>query len=1052
MKKILLSLLWVLGLWGSYAYAQNRTITGTVIAKEDGLPIPGVTVVVKGTAIGTQTNANGNFTLSNVPANAVITFSSIGYGTIERTASGIKAGQSIELASSQKQLDEVVVTAAGITRSQASLGVAANTIKSSQLNEANPTNLLNGLTAKAPGLQIGRSSGGVNTAVRVTLRGQRSFSGENQPLFVVDGIPVSNASNQPSGTSGNLVDVGNRIGDINPEDIEAVTVLNGPNAAALYGQYGVNGAIIITTKSGKNHSKKNEVTISSSFGIDKVQKLPTLQNEYGSGYDGEYDPIENTNWGPRLDGHMVQSGPTINPGTPGELKRMIPYSAVPNNAKDFFNTGKTWNNTVAFSGGNDKSSFYTSFSDVEVSGVIPMDKFRRNTVKLSGSSQLNNKFNISGSLQYNRNITNTSFQGTTGATGVYNSILNVSRQIDLSQLKDWRNNPFATPDGFFDAYYPNPYYALENNRFNSKLDHVLGNMQIGFDPFKWLNITYRLGTDITTDNRKQTFERTTYGLTSISPSARPANTNGSVIEGNAYDRIINSDLLITFKKDLNKDFSTTFILLNNIYQRNTRDMSTQANAIAIPGFFNLSNAVGQLAGSESTTVRRTYSFAGDLTLDFRKYLFLNATLRNDNASTLPKVNSSYWYPSASLSYIFTQSIPSLKNSDVFSYGKLRGSFARVGRNADPYNLLPTFSPGSGYPYGSAASFSLSNRFPNPGLKPEFTSSFEVGTELSFFRDKLGLDFTWYKTNSTNQIVNVSTASSTGYTSATINAGELINKGVEVALRANPFSNRNGVSWNFTFSYTHNNSKVNSIYRDLQILPLGTGDPVPVAYVGQQFPVLYGTGFLKDPQGRVVVGANGNPIADPNNQILGQVNPKHILGFTNTISYKGLSLTTVLDYRTGNVIYSNTLSGLIFTGSSPVTTQYNREPFVYPNSVIRNADGSYTPNTALKTSDGGFDFWYSVYNQRAANNIVDAAFLKLRTIELAYQLPKKWLDSTPIGRVTVALTGSNILLWTPKSNNVVDPEVSGFGTSNSQGRELTSVPSTRYFGLNLRATF
>ena len=1046
MKKLLLASLCFLLLSVAHVFAQNRTVTGTVTAKDDGLPLPGVSVIVKGSNQGTQTDARGKFSIS-VPQNTTLTFRFIGYAPYQKV---VGAGDviNVSLENSSNQLTEVVVTAAGITRSTASLGVAANTVRAGEITQANPTNLLNGLSAKAPGLQIGRSTGGVNTAVRVSLRGQRSFTKSSEPIFVIDGVPVSNSSIQPSTSSSNQVDVGSRIGDVNPEDIESVTVLNGPNAAALYGSSASNGAIIITTKNGKSRTKKYEVSISSAYGIDKVQKLPTLQNEYGSGYNGEYDQIENTNWGPKLDGHMVQSGPTLADGS----KNMIPFSAVKDNVKDFFNTGKTWNNSVSFSGGNEKSSFYSSFSDVEQSGVIPMDKFRRNTVKLSGSAQLSNKFSITGNIQYNRNITNTSFQGAGGASGVYNAVLNSSRQINVENFKDWRNNPFAAPDGYFDGYYPNPYYALENNRFNSSLDHFLGSMQVAFDPVKWLNITYRLGTDISTDNRKQTFERTTYGLTAISPTQRPSSTNGSIIEGNNYERILNSDLLVTFKKDLNKDFSTQFILLNNIYETNQRQLTTTANAIATPGFFNLSNSVGQLTGTELTFLTRRYSFAGDLTIDFRKFLYLNGTLRNDNASTLAPGNRSYWYPSASLSYLLTESIPELKNSDVLSFAKLRASYAKVGNNANPYSLLPTFNQATGYPYGSAASFSLTNTFPSPNLKPEFTSSYEVGTELSFLRDKLGLDFTWYQTKSSNLITNVSLASSTGYTQAALNAGDIKNQGIEVALRGKPFANSNGFGWNFTISYSHNDSKVTRIYQDSKILPLGTGDPVPAAIVGAQYPVLYGSKFLTDGQGHIVVGDNGNPIRDPANQALGQVNPKHIFGFANSISYKGFTLNTTLDYRTGNVIYSGTMNTLIFTGSTPLTTQYNREPFVVPNSVIQNADGGYTPNLTRKTADGGFDYWYSVYNQIAANNIVDAAFLKLRDVSLEYQLPKSLLKGTPLGRASIALTGSNILLWTPKSNQYIDPEANAFGTNNSQGREISNTPSTRYFGLNVRATF
>ncbi|RYE20488.1 MAG: TonB-dependent receptor, partial [Sphingobacteriaceae bacterium] len=628
----------------------------------------------------------------------------------------------------------------------------------------------------------------------------RSFTKSSEPIFVIDGVPVSNSSIQPSTSSSNQVDVGSRIGDVNPEDIESVTVLNGPNAAALYGSLASNGAIIITTKSGKNHTKKYEVNFSSAFGIDKVQKLPTFQNEYGSGYNGEYDPIENTNWGPILDGHMVQSGPTLADGS----KNMIPFSAVKNNAHDFFNTGKTWNNSISFSGGNEKSSFYTSFSDAEVNGVIPMDKFRRNTIKLTGSSQLTNNFNISGNIQYNRNLTNTSFQGADGASGAYNAVLNSSRQIDITAFKDWRNNPFAAPDGYFDGYYPNPYYALANNRFNSSLDHVLGNIQIGYDPLKWLNITYRLGTDVSTDNRKQTFERTTYGLTAIDPAQRPSSTTGRVIEGNNYDRVLNSDLLVTFKKDLNKDFSTTLILLNNIYETNQRLFSTTANAIAIPGFFNLTNAVGQLTGSEQTFITRRFSFAGDLTVDYKKYLFLNATLRNDRSSTLSPENRSYWYPSASLSFVLSEAA---KLPSSIDFAKLRFSLSSVGSGGTtPYLTAYNYTTTGGLFSGGLQNPSI---LANPDLRPLRTITYEAGFNLRMYKNRINLDVAVYSGNTRDQILDRIIDRSAGYARKVINAGLVNNKGIEVSLGITPVSSKD-FKWTTTLIFSANTNTIKEL--------------------------------------------------------------------------------------------------------------------------------------------------------------------------------------------------------------------------------------------------
>lgn len=1030
------------------AMAQDRTITGTVTSSEDNLPIPGVTVKIKGATGGTSTNASGKYSISVPSSASTLEFSSLGFISQDKLI-GSSTVINVALSTDAKVLNEVVVTAVGIEKSKASLGYSADNIKSADLTNGRQTNLINGLTGKTPGVQIGRSSGGVNTATRITMRGTRSLQGEGQPLFVIDGVPIDNSSTQPSSSSANQVDVGNRVGDINPDDIESVTVLKGPNAAALYGSQGRNGAIIITTKTGKdaaNRNRKMEINVVSSFNFDNVQKLPELQNEYGSGYENGtgnppvYDEIENTNWGPKFDGSIVQSGPTLANGH----KLMIPYSAVPDNAKNFFNTGSNIQNSVSFSGGNEKGSFYASLSDNEVKGVVPMDKFRRNTFKLSGSTKLANNVNVSANISYNKNLTNTSFSGTGNAT-VINDVLNVSRQIDLQNFKDWRNYEFATTQGFFNGYQPNPYYALENNRFNSNLDRFLGSFQVTYDPVKWLNVTYRLGTDYASDRRKQTFEKTTFGT-----GQRPTATPGSIIEDAFSNRIINSDLLLTFKKDINEDFNTTLILLNNFRQNDSRNLTASASAISTPGFFNLSNRVGELGGGETSFKNRIIGFAGDLTIGYKNYIYLNGTLRNDISSTLPKDNNSYFYPSASLSFIATEAIDALKNNDILSYAKFRASYSKVGSDAAPYNLVPTFGAASGFPFGSIAAFTLSNTTPNPNLKPEFTTSYEFGTELSFIKDKLGLDVTYYRTSTDGQIVNVGIPSSTGFTAATVNSGVVTNKGIEIALRGNPFRNRDGFSWNFGFSYTYNKNIVESLFTPQ--LSLGSGDPVPTAIVGQPIS-LVGSAYLRDSEGRVVVDATSGYIRlDPKLKNLGQVSPKYILGFNNTLSYKGFSLSTTLDFRSGNVIYSGTKSTLTFTGSTTETTQYNRERFIWPNSVIETSPGVFTPNTSVKTRSGNFDFWYGNFNSFAESNIVDAAFLKLRDVSFGYQIPAKYLTKTPFGKASLSVTGANILLWTPKSNKYIDPEASIFGTNNSQGREFTSIPSTRTFGVTLNATF
>ncbi|WP_179222988.1 SusC/RagA family TonB-linked outer membrane protein [Pontibacter ummariensis] len=1052
-KLLLLSFALVLTLL-QQAYAQSKTISGTVTDQSTSQGLPGVAVILKGTTVGTTTGVDGTYSIS-VPANGgTLIYRFVGYNVVERTI-GNAGTVNVALSLDTKQLSEVVVTAVGIERKPKTIGYAIAEVKADEITQGRSTQVLGALQGKVAGVQINKSGGGVNSSTRVTLRGQRSFNGENQPLFVVDGIPIDNSSIQPSSTSGSQVDVGNRVNDINPDDIESMTVLKGPSAAALYGSRASNGAIIITTKSGKNaaaRGKKAEVTFNTSYVLDNVMKLPDFQNEFGSGYDLDtYVPYENTNWGPKFDGQLRPVGPVLADGS----QLMLPYTAKPDNVKDFFETGTTFQNSVSLAGGNEKSNFYLSFSDVDQKGVIPSDEFGRNTVKITGGTKLSNNITANASLSYNKNVTNVSYGGTTGRTGVYNAVLNGARMIDLADYKDWRNNKFAAPDGFFSGYYPNPYWVIDNNRFHSNLDRVMGNLAVTYDPLDWLSFTYRLGTDVSTDRRKQTFAQVDYN--GVDPNGeeydRPSDFPGAVTETDIFIREITSDALVTAKKNLTDDLNLQVIVGQNIRQRDTRQLSATANALSIPDFYNIGNRVGEVSASEESFKRRIYGVFGDITLGYRDYLFLNVTGRNDWSSTLSDENNSYFYPSTSLGFVFTEAVPALKDNNVLSYGKLRASYAKVGNDADPYTLQPIFSVGTGFPYGSLTSYTVDNTVYNPNLTPEFTTSYEVGAELSFFNNLVTLDATVYKTLSTNNIVKIATSPSSGYTGAYVNAGEISNKGIELALNATPVRTMGGFRWDIGVNYSKNNSIVESLYGDSKELAFGTGGAVPTAIVGESFPVLKGTALLRDPEGRVIIDpATGYPKRDPELKILGKINPDYIVGINNTFSYKGLSLSTVWDIRQGMSIYSGTKNTLVFTGSSKETAQYGRQPFVYPNSVVETSPGVFKPNTDIKTKDGGFDYWYGQYNAVAENNVIDASYVKLREAALTYNLPTSLIAKTPFGRATVAFVGRNLLLFVPEENEFIDPEASIFGTSNSQGREYNTTPSTRSYGVNLSVTF
>ncbi|GAB3835019.1 SusC/RagA family TonB-linked outer membrane protein [Hymenobacter jeollabukensis] len=966
----------------------------------------------------------------------------------------------VTLGADTKQLSEIVVTAVGIERQEKALAYSTDVISSRSLTQGRDTNPIAALQGKVAGVNIGKSSGGVNSSTRITLRGTRSFQGENQPLFVVDGIIIDNTSIQPSTGSTNQVDVGNRVGDINPDDIESITVLKGPSAAALYGSAGGNGAIIITTKTGRDaaaQGRKAAVTFNSSFTAETVLKLPDFQNEFGSGYDLEtYVPFENTNYGPRFDGKPVQLGP---PAIDGSVQT-IPYSAVRDNVKNFFNTGTTFQNSVALQGGNEKANYYLSFSDATQKGIIPDDKFRRNTLKLTAGSQLTQKLSATTSISYNHNKTDVTFQGS-GNGSVLNNVLNTSRQVDLENYKDFINNKFATLDGWFSGYYDNPYRSIADNRYVSNLDRVLGNATLNYAPLDWLSFTYRAGADISFDRRKERNAIRTYtsrrwpndGSDYAGQAIdRPANNPGRLAETDIFISNITTDLLATVKRDVTPDINVTFIAGGNIFARTIQQTSQTANALSIPGYYNLANRVGEITPSDDVNRRRRVGIYGDLTLGFRNYLFLNATARNDWSSTLSPDARSYFYPSVGLSYVFTESIAPLKDNKILTYGKIRASYAKVGNDATAYQLINTFPAATGFPYGSLPSFTVSNLSRNPNLKPEQVKTYEAGLEFGLLNDRIGGEVTYYKTTSSDLITQISVPYSTGFTQAVLNVGKVENKGLESSLRFTPVRTSSGLRIDVGANFSFIDSKVLELFPNVSQLDLGSGDPVPSAIVGQPFPVLKGSAYLRDPQGRIVVDASGYPRKDPTLQILGRVNPKYIIGGNLTVAYKGVRLAAVVDARKGAVLWSGTRSTLAFTGSSLETASNGRESFVIPNTVVQNSDGSYSPNTKA-VADGGFEYWYNrTHGVIQESNIIKADYLKLREVSLTYDLPKALLEKSPFGRASIGFSGRNLLLFVPSDNKFIDPEASLFGTNNSQGREYNNIPSTRSYGANLSVTF
>jgi TonB-linked SusC/RagA family outer membrane protein len=1080
MKRLILSLFVFLTLAGS-VLAQNRTITGTITGTDDGLPLPGVSVRIRGAVGGTQTNSAGQFTLS-VPAEAKgLDISSIGYVTksITLTVSNVI---NLTLTSDAKTLSEFVVTANAIRREKRTLGYSAPTINNEELTEGGNRSILNSLAGRISGVNITSTSNTPGSSSRVVLRGGSSISGSNQALIVVDGIPIDNSSVIGGASSLNSIDFGNRGNDIDPDDIESVTVLKGPAAAALYGSRASNGALIYTTKSGKNRLKKTEITFSTTNTFSSVLKLPDFQNEYGQGYydeisaDGKSatyinDPQENWSWGAPFTGLAQDWGQQID-----GVRQSKPYSAVKNNVKDFFETGFATDNNLGFSGGGEKSSFYLGINSLNSDGYYPgnSDFYNKYGVRFNGSTEFSNKFTAGISFNYSKINSKQVFGGQT-TNSVFNNVLQTPRDIPLNQLGDFSNkynsygftdaNGVSQPNkyGYYGAYTLNPYWILENyNNFND-VNRVTGNFNVAYKPTKWLNIVERVGIDSYSDRRR--FLAPKYSFTAADElgnyATTPLTSNGSYeIDQFNVNEVVH-DLMVTATHKFNNDFEGSFMLGNNIRQRATTSNRTATNSsggLVVPDWYNLQNSNGPVnIIQDNISKRRLIGIYADLNLSYKNMLFLEATGRNDWSSTLPVANQSFFYPSVSGSFIFTELLKNSSISNILNYGKLRSSYAQVGNDTDPYQLTSPYSRAtiSGnfgstvFPFGNVAALMAGSTIGNADLKPEKTSSFEIGTELGFFQNRIAVDFSYYKNNSKNQILSIPIPNSTGYGFSVVNAGEIQNNGVELSLRGTPVKTSYGLTWELFGTYTKNTSKVVSLMPGIQQFVLGgfSGMSI-VAAVGQPYGEFYGVTNATDDQGRTIVSATtGRPVATTTAQYLGSYNPDYQASLGTNLKYKNWSLNALFDTKHGGVFYSRTKDNLSFTGTS-AETGGERIGVIFPNSVYLDANGASVVNNSVTYNKQ--DYFGGTLNPGV--NIVDATYIKLRTLGFSYQFNKEQLAKTPFGSATIGIFGNNLFIWTPSENKYADPEINSGGAGNEQGFDFTAQPSVRNYGVNLKVSF
>lgn len=1059
--------------------AQVTTVRGIVTTEEDGEPVIGASVIVKGTALGTVTDVNGRFELSGLPPSATRLL--ISYISLMAKEVAIAPQVSVTLKSDTHLLDEVVVTALGISREKKALGYTAQEVKQDALVQGKDNNLLNSLSGKIAGVRITNTQGDVGSS-RIVIRGETSIAGENQPLFIVDGIPVDN-SQLNARSSGR--DFKNAIADLNPEDIKTLTVLKGPNAAALYGARAAHGAIVITTKGGDKRQKGIGITLHSSTQVSFVATLPEFQNLFGQGAGGRFSYVDgkgagvndgvDESWGPRLDiGLLI---PQFDSPLDADGNRVAtPWVSHPNNVRDYFRMGISTNNGISIARGDDKYQFRVGYNYEKQVSIVPDAGTNKTNISLNTDYHLA-KWIVVGATANYIVYTAPSLPGSATPSGSNvrsNSpmlqFLWFGRQVDTNSLKaDYTRN-------WNSSYYDNPFWSASYNTQSQERHRLIGDLHAEFRLTDGLNVRFRTSTDWYNDRRKS---KVKWG------SAGAGSPYGSYAEDAYTVKENNTEVLATYIKQLNKNWGIDALLGFNVRNKQYENNYQAAPRLAVADLYTLINSRDPLTSSNDSYRLRQYGLYGSIQLDYRRWAFLNITGRNDWSSTLPVDNNSYFYPSVTASVLLSEAFG--WRSKAVNYLKIRGGWSQVGADANPYQLATVFTSETafnGNPLQSSSTIGM-----NPNLKPENTSSIEAGFEAAFWDNRLYLDFTYYKTDSRNQILKLATTAASGYTSQVRNAGHIRNRGYEIQLGAVPIQTSKGFRWNLDLNYGANSSKVVKLDDEglITSYQLYSSGIQILASVGEAYGTLFGTSYVRDANGNVVVDANGLPKISTTNKTLGKFTPDWTGGISNTFSYRSLSLSFLIDASVGGSIFSNTNKTGKYTGVL-ANTLSGRDAehgglWYYTDAMGNNVRLSESPSYSV-SSDGLYyaqvngqstrvyqdgimvegvtesgskneevvsaeKYYHRIYSIAEAN-VYDASYVKLREVALSYRLPRLWTQKLHLQEASVTLTGRN--LWTIyKSVPNIDPE-SALTTGNAQGVEAYSLPTTRSFGVNLSVKF
>lgn len=1087
-------------LLGGTLAAQQRQITGKV-SSPTGDPLPGVTVLVKGTAIGTYTKSDGSYKLSVPQSAKTLVFKQIGMKTKE-TAIGTSDIVNVSLEEDKILMEEVVVTAIGLEKNKKSIGYAIDEVNGKTLAESKEANIINSMNSRVAGVEVTNSAGVPGSSSFINIRGITSITGENQPLFIIDGVPIDNSmsySGDPYQGTNNLLNgvaYSNRAIDINPDDVESMTVLKGPAATALYGIRAASGAIVITTKKGKaGTGEKINVSFTSTLAFDKISNTPSLQNKYAQGeyvdtlhnlrmaqnssdFDWKYavptwrgpDKGERLSWGPALsnlkydnttpykydkNGILVSS-----PGGAG----VQPYD----NMGNFFQLGRTYIQSINMAGGTEFGNFYLSYSNTNQNGIVPNSDFLRNTLRFNGEARISTNLKASGTINYT-NSGGTRIQQGSNTSGVMLGLLRTPPTFDISNGygSDAINHTdaYMFADGTQRAYrgngiYDNPFFTVKMNPFTDNVDRFIGSAQLNYYVTDWFDIMYRLGADNYTDTRVQIF--------AINSGAFPA---GQIFNHQITSQDINSDLILNFTHKFTDELSSKLLVGNNMVQSSGSSLYVQGDGLIIPGFYNISNTSGQITRQSKTKLRRS-AFYGDLTLSYLDWLYFDGTLRNEWSTTLPKNNNSFLFGAANLSFIFTDALKDIFKETPVSFGKLRMSYAVVGKDAPLYATSTPYAQGfisDGYtngisfPFNGQVGFNISAILGNDQLTPEITKSWEVELNMAFFDNLFNFDLTYYNNDGLDQIFLVPIARSSGFQYQYKNAGEITNKGWEFTFNISPIKTSDW-KWDLSLNFSKNNNMVEKLAEGVDNIFLGGFSGTSVrAVAGKPYGTIFGPGWLRDNNGNIVISDDptdpyyGFPILDPIEKDWGSFQADWKMGISNSLSWNGLTFSFLIDIKKGGMLWNGTRGALVYFGTAGETAARGQSKTFSGVKGHLDAEGkliSTGQNNDVSVTLGPEWWWQGNGNGFVANNTEDfvenAGWVRLREISLSYTLPQEWVQATTFSEVSLAFTARN--LWISTDYKGVDPETNLTGATNFQGMDYFNMPGTRTYNVSINIKF